>query len=342
MTEEVINALWTQGVLFDLDIGKSQFHKKNKPGDLLLDDVNPDAMTVGGKKLLPSRVISALAKIETQSRLYLESHSVKFPLSGARFVYYKALDGIIKYLEQRRAEWNKTVLEIAANYESLKAEQLQVLDNEALKIAQTKMLNLPEDKMKEWLQEQHTNHVALFPPLEVVQDRFRFGWRMYKVNAIDGLSAMGSIEQSEIAEAQKKLHAEMQAWVKEASAAIHKKLGEAAANASALLKKQGKLNPKNLRPLFEAFEEFKAVDFTGSSDFRTKIDAVVGKFKIVNTDGVIDFATSADAVNSTAAGQEQFKEFLNDLSELAVDAVAEEAGIKSLHKVGEFKRVVEL
>lgn len=341
MTEQVINALWTQGVLFDLDIGKSQFNKKNRSQDMgLNEDVDPDAMSTGSKKLMPPRVIKKLLAIENLARATLKNRSLEFPLSGARFVYYKALGDLTKMLEVIREDWNLAVLDITSNYEGLKQEQIKLLDFEAQKISKARPGT--DAEKEEWLIEQYTHNRNIFPPLASVQDRFRFGWRMYKVNAADGLSTMGEVEKEAMLDAQKKLQQEMQAWAKDASSAIHKKLGEAAAQASAMLSKQGKLNPKNLKPLFDAFEEFKAVDFTGSSDFRNKIDKLTAKFLVVNTDGKTDMATTADSINNTSTGLTQFKEVLEDLSELAVDAVAEQAGLHSLHKVGEFKRMVEI
>jgi len=165
---------------------------------------------------------------------------------------------------------------------------------------------------------------------------------MFKISAADGMTALGTMEKDELLAAQKKIKDDMQKWVKEASAALHKKLGESALHAAELLKKQGKLNPKNLRPLFDAFEEFKAVDFTGSSDFHAKIEDIRKKFMAMDENGKVDFTKIAESVNATKAGMDSFNDLLGSLGTLAVDSVAEGAGISSLTKVGEFKRLVEL
>ena len=342
MTEHVINALWSQGVLFELTVNKSQFQKKNRPQDTGLDeDLDPGVMTPGSKKLLPPHAIKRLSNIEANARAILRNRSMEFPLSGARFVYYRTLGTLTAALEEIKKEWDAAVLDITANYEALKKEQIAALDAQALKIAGSTLKNASESDRQAWLEEQYLYNKSIFPPLDEVKDRFGFGWRMYKVNAVDGLSTMGAVEQEAVLEAQKKLQQEMKAWVKEASAALHKKLGEAAAHTAEMLKKQGKLNPKNLKPLFDAFEEFKAVDFTGSSDFRDKIDKITKGF-LVTKDGQADMATTAASVNNTEAGMAAFKQVLGEISALAVDAVAEEAGMKSLTKVGEFKRMVEI
>ena len=340
MAEEVINALWTKGVLVSLNIGKSQFNKRVSDDDVGFKR-NKEAMSGSSKVLMPARVIKKLSNLEHLARATLYVRSVEFPLSGARFVYYSTIEEVTKSLESIRTQWNAAVLEITANYEALKEEQIKVLDDQSMEIAGNRTFQTEADK-KSWLESQYHRNRNIFPPLASIQDRFKFGWHMYKVNAIDGLSTMNAMEKDTILNAQKQLHQEMQDWVKGAAAEVHQKLGEAAANASAMLAKQGKLNPKNLKPLFDAFEQFKALDFTGSSDFRNKVDQVIKKFKVVSSDGVTDLVTSANAVNTTGAGMTQFKEVLDDLSELAVDAVAEEAGLRALHKVGEFKRMVEV
>ena len=87
---------------------------------------------------------------------------------------------------------------------------------------------------------------------------------MFKVNPLEGSSEISGIEAEDLAQQQEIFQKDMANWVKEQSTKMHQILGEAALRAKELLEKQGKLNPKNLKPLFDAFEAFKAVDFAGS------------------------------------------------------------------------------
>lgn len=361
--EQVISALWSQGTLIDLGIGRSTFQKKLNETDLGLKGMNKGAYHFGHKKLLPENALENLISIESEARSFLDTRSLKFPLSGARFVYYRTLKEVLDRLESCRSRWDAEVQTLIANFESLKQTQLQVLDDEATKImsmklseiplpgpeddlvAKAKMLKFKEDKKAEWeawLSTQKHSHRLLYPLPEELPGMFRFGWRMFKISAVDGLSAMSAMEKDTLLEAQDKLKAEMKQWVKESATALHRSLGEAAANAKQLLEKQGKLNPKNLKPLFDSFEVFKAVDFTGSSDFHNKVEAIRQKFVIQRSGGGLDLEKTAAGINDTATGMQEFKEMLNTLSDLAVSGVAEAAGLSSLSKVGEFRRIIEM
>lgn len=348
MTEQVISALWSQGTLVDLDIGRSLFQKRLRDEELRLEGINKSVIHLGNKKLLPEGALDAIKQIESSTRVYLNNHSLSFPISGARFVYYKTLKEVLDFFAKKRDEWDDAVDELIKNFEDLKNKQIVLLDEESHRIMQRSLEGLTgktlADKTAElnaWYEEQKQNHRNLYPPTNELYKKFRFEWSLFKISAIDGMSALGELEKDELLAAQSKIKEEMQKWVKEASAALHKKLGESAAHAAELLKKQGKLNPKNLKPLFDAFEEFKAVDFTGSSDFHKKIDDLKKKFA-VESGGQTDFGKTAEALNNTQAAMDSFKEILGSLSELAVDSVAEKAGLTSLTKVGEFKRLLDV
>lgn len=338
-TAQTINGLWSQGVLLDLDIGGPTFQKKTSESEWAISGLDSNVMRPGTKLILPKASLEDLKNIEVSSREFLKHRSLKFPLSGARFVYYRTLKEVTSFLEEKRKLWEVAVNKLAANYETLKTQQIALLDEQAKIIAAARFT--ADKERDEWLAEQHQVHVNYYPNLSAIPQKFHYNWNVFKINAIDGVGTMSGVEQEEVLKAQDQLRKEMQQWVKEASAALHKKLGEAAVHASEMLKKQGKLNPKNLKPLFEAFEQFKAVDFTGSSDFHTKVEEMKKKF-MIEKDGQVDYSSIASAVNDTDKGMKEFSELLDDLSGLAVDTIAEEAGVKSLAKVGEFRRMVEL
>ena len=94
---------------------------------------------------------------------------------------------------------------------------------------------------------------------------------MFKVssaNSLNGISAEDALEASQ------KLQQDLQGWIHETAILMHKTLGEAAAHAKDLLEKQGKLNPKNLKPLFDAFEVFKSIDFAWVQTYRSNWEAI--------------------------------------------------------------------
>jgi hypothetical protein len=170
--------------------------------------------------------------------------------------------------------------------------------------ADQKKVRQPE--LKDWLEQQKLQHRKLYPGIEELPNMFHFSWRMFKVSAMEGLEEMNTLQQDELLAARNALKADLQNWVKTATADMHKALGDAAAQAKNLLEKQGKLNPKNLRPLFEAFETFNAIDFTGSSDWRKQVDSARERFIKRDEDGSINFELTSEAINGTHFATAEF------------------------------------
>ena len=130
---------------------------------------------------------------------------------------------------------------------------------------------------------------------------------------------------------------EMANWVKSLGKQLHQQIGAAAKNAIELLEKQGKLHPKNLKPLFDAFEKFKSVDFAGSG-WSIIINKLEKEYLVLDAgEDEADFKSMVDKVNDT---QEAFTEMLEEIAGLATESAAEYAAHASLEKT-ELKRVLE-
>lgn len=334
----------------DLYIGKPTFQKKLRSNDVLLEGtVNEDAFYLGHKKLLPKEAMSRLVTLEGHARTALAGRSLEFPLSGARFVYFRALPDLLVRLRALQVEWRAAVQELVATYPSLKAKQLEALDKQSLDLMEAELLKLTAEQKKtrqpellDWLEQQKIQHRKLYPSVDELPSMFHFSWRMFKVSAMEGLEEMNSLQQDELLAARDALKADLQSWVKTATADMHQALGEAAAQARNLLEKQGKLNPKNLRPLFEAFETFNAIDFTGSSDWRKQVDSARERFIKRDADGSINFELTSEAINGTNFATTEFKSLLSSIGSLATQQVAEEAGRVAISRVGAFRRFVEV
>jgi hypothetical protein len=342
--------LFDKGTLMDLYVGKPTFQKKLRSSDMLLEGtVNEDAFYLGHKKLLPREAMARLVTLEGHARTALAGRSLEFPLSGARFVYFRALPELLVRLRVLQTEWRVAVQELVATYPELKAKQLETLDKQSEDLMQAELQKLTEEQRKvrqpelrDWLEMQRLQHRRLYPQVDELPSMFHFSWRMFKVSAMEGLEEMNSLQQDELVAARDALKADLQSWVKTATADMHKALGEAAAQAKNLLEKQGKLNPKNLRPLFEAFETFNAIDFTGSSDWRKQVDSARERFIKRDSDGNINFELTSEAINGTHFATTEFKSLLNSIGSLAIAQVAEEAGKAAISRVGAFKRFVEV
>jgi hypothetical protein len=171
---------------------------------------------------------------------------------------------------------------------------------------------------------------------------FSFQWRMFRVSALTGAEEYTTLQHQDLVAAQDALKRDLQQWVARATMEMHRALGEAALNAKNLLEKNGKVQPRNLKPLFDAFETFKAIDFTGSSSFQDIVNRLKTQFGVTDAQGNVNYELSASNINHLSSSMEQFKELLGQVADLAQDDVAKEAGLAALSKVGEFKRFIEV
>lgn len=349
-TQGLSEALFARGALMGLHIGRWTAVKKMSSNDMLMDEVDSDAIYLGHKKLLPKAATKPLVELEGKARVALASRSMEFPIAGARFVTYAALPAIVERLTEIKNEWNLEVDKLALNYPGLKEQQLLMLQRQAelfvaeelKKHTQNNDHNrkLREDRQAElvlWMAEQQKMNRSFYPKAEELKSKFDFTWRMFTISALEGIN---ELDVKEVQEAQDRLRADLQDWVRTASSSMHKALGEAAANAKAMLEKNGKLTPRNLTPLFNSFEQFLSVDFTGKSTFQATIQEIKSKFLVANADGSYNLTAMVEGLGNDTRRAE-FDGLLATMSELAVDETAEKAGIRSLHATT-FGRMVEI
>lgn len=345
----ISNILWDRGTLLQLKIRCPTFEKKMSSSDILRDGLSTDAFKLGTKKLIPKTALERVKRVEIEARTALKLRSVEFPISNAKFVYYRTLSEVLRILTNFKTQWDDSVAELIDAYPELRRNQIEVLNAEAQRLHTEALSGLTgvtlidrKAELDEWLNKQKSDNRDLFPDQEKLLGMFGFSWSMYKISGVNGLSTMAGLEQDALLAAQEQLRLEMRQWVTDTSTAMHRALGEAALNAKNMLDKNGKLTARNMRPLFEAFESFQAVDFTGSSSFQTMINTVRERFLVKDAEGNISPTLSADAVNASVSTQQSFAEMLASMGNLAVDSVAEKAGLTALVNSGEFGRALEL
>ncbi len=342
MSDSLTEQLFQRGALMSLYIGRWGAMKKMGADDLLLGKVDNDALYLGHKKLLPKKAMEKLVEIEGKARNLFASKSIDFPIAGARFVTFSAVPEIVDGLKELRDEWNEEVKVLIDNYSQMKVQQLALLEQEATRIAGQKLFASPastpeeveklREEMKDWLQKQKLQNESFYPPPEQLPQKFSFMWRMFRISNIDGSS---ELDPEDVRNAQERLRSDLNEWVASATAQIHQTLGEAAQNARGLLERNGKLTPRNIKPLFDAFESFMSVDFTGKSSFRETIETLQKGFLVQNPDGTYS-ASMAESVSSST----EFAGLLQSLSTLAVADIAKKAGGESM--VGSFGRLLDI
>lgn len=345
--DNVTEMLFERGVLVDLHIGRPTFQRKLRQSDLLIEGLDEHVLYLGHKKLLPKEALEKLITLDGKARTALADKSLAFPISGARFVRRETLSDVLRSLHEVRVEWQAAITALVTQYPEFKTKQLEQLRKQAEKLVATELqkyqagTDVYVEKAAQlglWLEQQGAANLAMYPPAEELFGLFPLHWRMFKVQAA-GVSEMDEVAHEQFKMAQEQLKGDLRKWVKQAGAEMHKALGEAALNAKNLLEKNGKLDPRSLRPLFNAFETFNAVDFTGTSDFHTVIEQIKQRFGVRNLAGNMDYEQTSAAVQGSV---ESFKELLTSVSNLAEEEIAAKAGMVALSKAGEFSRVIEL
>jgi len=341
------NVIFQHGTLFDLDIGRWAAQKRMRANDLLMDGHAVDAFKMGHKRLLPEKADQPIKEIESRARSYLMNRSTPFPIGGGRFVARHILPEVLERLREMQGDYARAVGELVENYDHLREHQIAVLDNAEYRVSVEKVNATAPDQREAvqqelagWLQQKYAEHRSAYPTRDDLRSRFRFEWRMFNIEPSSGIQGATTEQQEEMIRARESLRQEMNEWVRQATAEMHRTLGEAAMNAHDLLVRNGKLNPKNLKPLFEAFEAFRAMDFTGASEFQAVVDRARAAF-VMNPDGTVDYKHSSEEF-ADEAHRDSFRNLLTEMGRLSQEAVAEEAGIKAIQRSGSFARVVDI
>lgn len=334
--------LFNQGILMHLFVGKWSANKKLRQRDILAEGLNPELIYLGHKKLMPKEAQQRLQQIEGRARSFLDAHALDFPIGKAKYVYYRALPQVVERLRRYKLDWDQAVNDLVEGYPDFQVQQLARLDaqNHALADQElTKVTNptLRHEKfleLEKWEVEQKRINRNLYPDVNTLKQRYAFEWRLFRVNAMDGVEMMSQLQQTELADAQRQIRADYSNWVRQASAELHRELGEACAQAQRILETNGRISARSLKPLFDAFETFQAVSFSEGSEFQRSIDRIRQLYAARGT----DLQETAAAVNESP---EELRRLLGTLSSLAVDRVAEEAGIKAV-QAGAFARLLEV
>ncbi len=342
MSDGLSEQLFSRGALMSLYIGRWGAMKKMAADDLLLQNIDNDVLYLGHKKLLPKAAMEKLIEIEGKARTLFASKSIDFPIAGARFVTFSAVPEIVDGLKELRDKWNIEVQDLISEYPTLKEKQLRLLEKQAESIVESQLRVIPPNmdsqereelmvRTNTWLAAQKVQNKLFYPPVEELPQKFSFLWRMFRISDVEA----GELDPDDVRNAQERLRSDLRDWVASATAQIHQTLGEAAQNAKEILERKGKLTPRNIKPLFDAFESFLSVDFTGKSTFRETIEALQKGFLVQNPDGTYS-ASMAEAASSS----KEFSGLLNSLSSLAVGEVAKEAGVTSA--IGSFGRLLDI
>lgn len=318
LANDTINALFKNGILINLRIGRWGAFKKMQPEDLKMEGkLKESALYIGHKKLMPKETLHPFISAEADARKFLSKNSIPFPINGAYFVTNHSLEKVIKGLNDRKAQWDNITKSFVEKYEESRKKQLAILDEQA------RILEGADD---DWVVEQRQKNESLYPPQDSLWSKFYFRWAVFKLTAVEEVTGL---EEKIAQETKEMLQSELDKWVVSSTIAIHKELGEACAHVVEMLDKNGKVTTKNIKPLLSAFDTFSSVDFVGSS-VKSSVD------KILSTYGD-DPKEAAKAINES---KEAFSKLMSSLVSLAADVKAKDISLASLRNNPEFRRVV--
>jgi predicted DNA-binding protein len=331
--------LFKAGALVDLNIGCWTAMYRQRPSELLMTAVVNESITKMHKALLPVEALEPIKKVESDARRALDCRSTPFPIFGAKFVANHALPSLEEHLAKLRTLYEIRRDELCAIYPDLMEKRLQELHSQTDRAAAEELKKTPDNaktarwhELKDWIIAQDALNKSLYPAQDTLKNKFYFTWVIGKFAPIEtpANAVMNTAIQNQVKD-----------WVKDRMTQIHKDLGERAELAKAMLLKQGKLNPKNLKPLFDSLVEFEAMDFTNASQFHKLVDELKEKyFKSVG--GNLDFSVSAEMLNSSETSMKELDAALTGLSALVKDEAAKAAGDAALAQAQDFKRFVDL
>ena len=346
------DTLFSKGVLIDLTIGRWTGQKKLKSDDLGIEGLDTEVIYLGHKKLLPKEALEPITNLEARARVYLANHSVSFPIGGANFIFNSSMETVLAKLDEFHREWDAAVNQLIEKYPQFKEQQLVRLDADTERIWNEKIghandrfaahaLNLDDwtaekKALADWMTLQKRQNRTLYPAAVELREYFSFKRRLFKISAADGITGLSK---DEVEKAQVELKLDLQKWVKDSATAMHQALGEAAKRAMDMLEKNGELQPRNLRPLFNAISTFQSMDFTQGSETLKTVEEIRKDF-LARVPGAKedDFEITAERMKQDT---DHVKELLSKMSELAVEGTAREVALNSL-KSGEFARCVDL
>lgn len=334
-TQEFVQEIFKKGILIQVHVSRPSFQYKLREDDLLLGD-RKAGFHLGHRKAMPENDprFTVFTTLEGRARNIVSRHGRPFPMSGAYFATYRAIGIIIPELKRVRADWEVKVGEFLEGYDEMRSRAITTLSDSYREIATARLDGLSGDLLKEksqeveeWLDRKIREVGNLCPPKSKIRERFGMVWNLFQITGVEDEMGKTLLDVDDIVEQRNQQLSQMRGWMQGVMKDAHQKLGEAAANASKMLKDHKKLTPRNLKPLFDVFEQFKSLDITGRSDFNRVLEEARTRYLSRDSNGDVDWDLTAASINGASG---QFSELLGSIGSLAVDEVAEKAGISTL------------
>lgn len=366
MTEQTVNEqtafLWKRGLVVKVSASCPEFTRQLTEEDMLLEPGTLKSKTIraGFKRLISEAALQPINHQVNRARNLVARSGTQFPLGGY-YVTNTSLPAVLDELTEIRRLHEEARQQFLDNYDAYKEQQLRALADQNMALATEQIekirgalvqANLPPAeaqkileehwvRLMQWAQDQESKNRKLLP----AKDRLgQIELRVYpvRVQAADSFEQLDDERAHAMAAEQQAMLREIRDWARNAMRDVHRVLGEKASHVSQLLVRDGKLTPRSLAPLFEAFDSFKNLDMTGASEFRAQVDAIRQRFGVTDSTGAIDLQRTASAISDTDTARENFRGMLSVIGQLAEENVADQAGVRALGSDTDFGRFVDV
>ena len=161
-TRNLSDVIWSEGVLVRVFMGAWSMQAKLDKADVGLEDISPELIKLGHKRLFPKTEANKFANIRTKVSQLLTVRGRRFYpfLDGAFFVRYEVLNDVLEKLQKFQVEYMEFADKFINHYDTLRESWLEEYPNFAEKLA------------------------PYYPEPDKVRSKFKFGFFVTKIREV--------------------------------------------------------------------------------------------------------------------------------------------------------------
>jgi hypothetical protein len=298
------NDLFLSGSVVGLHTEKWGARLKLRPQDLGIDssDAVNEALALGAQRLAPSYAFAGINQAVAKARRQIDLYSLSFSwIFGARYVPDQNLKRLTDKLQEARDEFNAAVDQFVADYATIKAYMLPILQ-EALRAAA---------KTPEAAELAYQRVLDEYPPPDLVRSSFALDWKVYAIQGATRAGATAAL-QSE-GDSVREVVTEM---VKELREEVTQKLKEVLI----LIQKGGKLRTGTLNSALATLDRIDSVNVLGDGVLTDQVARLRRALRSIDTE--------QDVPESMVDGLDKIKSVLEaDIADAVLSAERNLSGL---------------
>lgn len=285
-----LDAVFTDGVLMDLDVTYWSGLRRNTAEDLGLEKKNIPGFVVGlgTKRLIPREFTDAWSSFAGKARYLLECKSFRFPVANALFIPARAISEVDAGLLVIKGEFEVSVTRFLAAYDKIRRDTLAAYPDHA-------------ESLKHY-----------YPLVEEIKDSFKFEWSAFTVSLPTSGSkvymeaALSGLEKAALEKYQRDLETKAQTFLDQAVMTLRAETVALASSVSARLASGEVITEKSLNAVRRFVDRFRMMNFVGDREVEQRLTHLGG----VLTTGAAEF-------RSDEAARQALAEALQDVRKAA-------------------------